>query len=418
MAYKQKKQDPVSEGGTGTGSFTQYSVVCAGTTATGSFQSLPSIGQSFQVLTSQGAGALPEWAELDNETFFEVLATDPTDPANGQVWYNSTSHIFKGALTAVGGGTWVYKAQFPDRINNFSSFGTSNSATLAGGFNSAQSGNTNSVYLKTKYYDGGSNTWSAKSNLLTAINYRSSSGDTSQGLVCGGQAHNSVTPTNTVESYSVSGDTWSLGPVLLAAVRRARGSGPSNNALIFDGLGITTSQFVYNAQYFDGVSWSSKAPVNIYRDGQAQGGTMGTGGYALAAGGNSIIGQPGVYPQPEVYTLSTNVWVYVAQRNYYERNGLCGAAGTASSGVYLYGGAGAPYTYLGSVLTETYNGVSNVWTIYPNMNSTRQENSGTGDTMNALTVGFESFDTTSSISNITEQFTGASSVQIVDFDLS
>lgn len=52
---------PVAGGGTGASSFTAYSVICAGTTATGAFQNVSGVGTSGQVLTSNGAGALPTW---------------------------------------------------------------------------------------------------------------------------------------------------------------------------------------------------------------------------------------------------------------------------------------------------------------------------------------------------------------------
>mgnify|MGYP002713209083 CR=1 FL=1 len=52
---------PVAGGGTGNSTFTAYSVICAGTTATGAFQNVSGVGTSGQVLTSNGAGALPSW---------------------------------------------------------------------------------------------------------------------------------------------------------------------------------------------------------------------------------------------------------------------------------------------------------------------------------------------------------------------
>lgn len=50
---------PVIEGGTGDQSLTAYAVVCGGTTGTGQLQSIASVGTAGQVLTSNGAGALP-----------------------------------------------------------------------------------------------------------------------------------------------------------------------------------------------------------------------------------------------------------------------------------------------------------------------------------------------------------------------
>lgn len=51
----------VSRGGTGLASATAYSVLCGGTTSTGAFQSVASVGTAGQVLTSNGAGALPSF---------------------------------------------------------------------------------------------------------------------------------------------------------------------------------------------------------------------------------------------------------------------------------------------------------------------------------------------------------------------
>jgi hypothetical protein len=51
----------VGHGGTGNTAFTAYSVITAGTTATGAFQNVSGVGTSGQYLTSNGAAALPSW---------------------------------------------------------------------------------------------------------------------------------------------------------------------------------------------------------------------------------------------------------------------------------------------------------------------------------------------------------------------
>ena len=51
----------VPSGGTGVSSATAYSVLCGGATSTGAFQSVSGLGASGEVLTSNGAGALPTW---------------------------------------------------------------------------------------------------------------------------------------------------------------------------------------------------------------------------------------------------------------------------------------------------------------------------------------------------------------------
>lgn len=55
---------PVANGGTGIATTTAYSVICAGTTATGAFQSLAALGSAGTFLRSAGAGALPAFSTL------------------------------------------------------------------------------------------------------------------------------------------------------------------------------------------------------------------------------------------------------------------------------------------------------------------------------------------------------------------
>ena len=66
----------VTEGGTGVSSFTAYAVLCGGTTAAGDLQSVASVGTSGQVLTSNGAGALPTFQDAGG--------------GGGMAWVNET----------------------------------------------------------------------------------------------------------------------------------------------------------------------------------------------------------------------------------------------------------------------------------------------------------------------------------------
>lgn len=58
----------VARGGTGLASTTAYAVLCGGTTSTGALQSIASVGTSGQVLTSNGAGALPTFQTVPGFT--------------------------------------------------------------------------------------------------------------------------------------------------------------------------------------------------------------------------------------------------------------------------------------------------------------------------------------------------------------
>lgn len=65
----------VASGGTNVASFTAYAVICGGTTSTGALQSIAGLGSSGQVLTSNGAGALPTFQAVPSPTFIGCRIT-------------------------------------------------------------------------------------------------------------------------------------------------------------------------------------------------------------------------------------------------------------------------------------------------------------------------------------------------------
>ena len=69
MAYKPKILK-VSEGGTGVNSNTSYGVLCGGTTSTSAIQSIASVGTAGQILTSNGASALPSFQDFPSSSPF------------------------------------------------------------------------------------------------------------------------------------------------------------------------------------------------------------------------------------------------------------------------------------------------------------------------------------------------------------
>ena len=103
----------VTYGGTGAASFVAYSLVCGGTTTTGTLQSVASVGTSGQVLTSAGAGALPSWATPTTGTVTSVSGTAlQIDVATGTttpVISIDTGYVGQASITTLGtitSGTW------------------------------------------------------------------------------------------------------------------------------------------------------------------------------------------------------------------------------------------------------------------------------------------------------------------------
>jgi hypothetical protein len=80
-------------GGTGNTTFTAYSVICAGTTATGIFQNVSGVGTSGQVLTSNGAGAFPTWQNAIDANWVNQTTSPVTLAAGTAYLANSGSLV-------------------------------------------------------------------------------------------------------------------------------------------------------------------------------------------------------------------------------------------------------------------------------------------------------------------------------------
>lgn len=96
----------VPNGGTGNTTFTSYSLICAGTTATGTFQNVSGVGSSGQVLTSNGASALPTWQPSSTGTVTSVSGTAlQIDVATGTttpVISIDTGYVGQTSITTLG----------------------------------------------------------------------------------------------------------------------------------------------------------------------------------------------------------------------------------------------------------------------------------------------------------------------------
>ena len=114
---------PTAQGGTGLTSTTAYAVLCGGTTSTGNLQSIASVGTSGQVLTSNGAGALPTFQNASSGTgnvvaWVQFRGATPTiagsgnvssitKNANGDFTINFTSALSSANYSATSGVSWT-----------------------------------------------------------------------------------------------------------------------------------------------------------------------------------------------------------------------------------------------------------------------------------------------------------------------
>lgn len=116
---------PVANGGTSKTSFTTYAVICGGTTTTGALQSVASVGNSGQLLTSNGAGALPTFQNL-----VDGIGGIFAFPDNGTIliWINAPfAFTITSTTTKCTAGTCT--ATF--KINSTTIGGTANSVSTS-----------------------------------------------------------------------------------------------------------------------------------------------------------------------------------------------------------------------------------------------------------------------------------------------
>jgi hypothetical protein len=136
-----------ARGGSGTTSGTAYAVWCAGTTSTGTWQQVSGVGTSGQVLTSNGASALPTWqtpAAGGAWTTGAITATGSTQGGAAALNKNgctvSGADGTKGVVLVTGNGMTVVRNSaslsslkvYPPSGAQISTTGTNNPETLSG----------------------------------------------------------------------------------------------------------------------------------------------------------------------------------------------------------------------------------------------------------------------------------------------
>jgi hypothetical protein len=96
----------VTDGGTGQGSAVAYTPICGGTTTTSAYQSVASAGSSGQVLTSNGASALPTFQAIPASGWtLTTTSTSITASANNVILCNATSGAITITLPAASSNT-------------------------------------------------------------------------------------------------------------------------------------------------------------------------------------------------------------------------------------------------------------------------------------------------------------------------
>jgi len=305
-------------------------------------------------------------------TNIEAVASDPSNPISGQVWYNTTDNVVKGLSNNT--GTWASGNNMNTGRRFLGGAGTQTAALGFGGYVGPFSGLTES-------YNG--TNWTEVADLnLARTNTAGTGASNTAALAIGGEAA-TETPTNKFFTESWNGSSWTEVGDLSSEKKRGAGVGTNTAALAFEQI---------NTELYNGTNWSEVGNMNGNREKLAGAGistaALGFGGTPFSA-------------LTELWNGSS--WTEVADLN----TGRQDFAGAGIQTAALAFGGENPNASV-DANTETWNGTS--WTEVGNMNTARYALSGAGTNTAGLAFGGEP------TSNATEEFTAGPVT--VTFDVS
>ena len=210
-------------------------------------------------------------------TNIEVVSSDPSNPVEGQVWYNSTTNVLKGeaqtATAAWSSGGALNNARFV--------LGGGGSQTAAIAFGGVQYTPPPVSRAYTELYDGTS--WTEVNDLNTARERVSSAATTNTASLCiAGVVYPGATTKNLTENWN--GTNWTeVNDTNLSEGGRFGFGTPS--AAVIAGGGSPPNMNV--TETWNGTNWStSPATLNTGRK-DNEGGSSGISTAGIVAGGNN-----------------------------------------------------------------------------------------------------------------------------------
>lgn len=310
----------------------------------------------------------------------KYLSADPSNPEDGQVWYNSTTGNLR--VDGVGVGAWSSGGNMGTARYNMTGTGTQTAALGAAGYLPGLSPSFGAK--NTEEYDGSS--WTNGGNMNQGKHEAGCfAGSQTSAIIASGYAGTA----NLSSSESYNGSSWTNTPSLNVA-RRATYQGMGSKAAAVC-IGGTVSTAVSNVEEWNDSSWTSVTALPAVR---RTGGSSGTQTAGIIFGGNI----------PPNTTTS------------FEYDGTNwtsgGALPTAISGMQPTNGPQGTQTAAGSfsgndgtgpvTSSFTYNGTS--WSTIESVSTGRFVGGGAGSTTAGLIFGGAIPSASPARSNATEEY--------------
>jgi len=272
-----------------------------------------------------------------------ITATDPSNPVEGQIWYNTTSNLLKGY--ALISAAWASAPSLNTARWALAGVGTNTAALVFGGYAQDPVG----LYTSTESYNGSS--WTTVNSLSPGKRNMGQTGVQTAALAVGGGTTNGAVQQNNTQTWN--GTSWTTGGNYPVNIQATSGAG-TNTAGLFaggyrdnpPGLNVTETN-TYNGTSFTTVP----ANLNTATNSQAGNGTQTT---AIIAGG----GPAGTATE----TYNGTSWT--TRTSFSTPRGSPGGAGDSSLAIIM-GGESSPTPL--TAATELWNGTS--WTATSNMSA-------------------------------------------------
>ena len=317
-------------------------------------------------------------------TNIEVLASDPANPVEGQVWYNSTSNVVKGAA-ATTSGAWATGGDLNTARSGLAGAGTQTAGLAFGGQPST---------AITESYNGSA--WTEVNDLNTARYTGAGFGTSTAAIYASG--YNGTANVTNVESWD--GTNWTEVADVNTARRGIPGGGTSTSGIVAAGTGGLA-----NVETWNGTSWTETTDLNTPR---ASGQASATDSTAAIVYGGYNPGSSTTIASNELWNGSS--WTEVNDLNTARSNTQGVGTATAALVSAGYKDTPAPAANISPAATELWNGTS--WST-DTAQPTPVRNQGAGGTSSAAFYA-GGYDGTTNIAT-TLEYVGAGSPLTVTF---
>lgn len=319
-----------------------------------------------------------------------IVSSDPSNPVEGQIWYNTTTNLLKGY--ALGTASWATGGNMTTAQRANAGSGIQTAALTFGGVNPV-TGSSGSVI--TQKYNG--STWTTTGNLNTARYAMNAAGTQTATYGNGGYGAGIAPAGYTGKTETFNGTSWSNATDSPRYVSSGTGCGTQTAALVgggYDNTNWNLSCLLYTSgTWTTGPSYAS--PTGLGAQGA---GSAGSQTSAIIFGG---------YIPPAAVGVGSQTYNGTSFSNAPNLNNAAYRSGAGTQTAAIAFGQLDPSPSGASNWTELYNGTS--WTTTTGSSTPRgdtQQNSA-NSAPNSAALIFGGQNSSGTIIGSTEAFTGA-----------